>query len=180
MVQSNYATELGPGRRPGAQDGPGGGRFQRRDMAHGLAYFVLILWVAFNGGESESGGGGGARTHCRFAPPLIHFTPCSLTYSAPLFLKRQCDRTLRRRRAQRGFRARGRRDRPPPHRGDRGAVANRALGPGHGRQAHRQGGPGGAVGRGRRPTRSHVHYHRRPLCSVRRITSEMHRAILHA
>jgi hypothetical protein len=35
-----------------------------------------------------------ARSHCRFAPPLIHFTPESLTYSVPLFLKRQCDRTL--------------------------------------------------------------------------------------
>ena len=33
------------------------------------------------------------RSHCRFAPPLIHFTPYSLTYSVPLFLKRQCDRT---------------------------------------------------------------------------------------
>jgi hypothetical protein len=35
-----------------------------------------------------------ARSHCRFAPPLIHFIPYSLTYSVPLFLKRQCDRTL--------------------------------------------------------------------------------------
>jgi hypothetical protein len=35
-----------------------------------------------------------ARSHCRFAPPLIHFIPESLTYSVPLFLKRQCDRTL--------------------------------------------------------------------------------------
>ena len=26
-------------------------------------------------------------------PPLIHFTPDLLTYSVPLFLKRQCDRT---------------------------------------------------------------------------------------
>jgi hypothetical protein len=35
-----------------------------------------------------------ARSHCRFVPPLIHFTPDSLTYLVPLFLKRQCDRTL--------------------------------------------------------------------------------------
>ena len=35
-----------------------------------------------------------ARSHCRFIPPLIHFIPYSLTYSVPLFLKRQCDRTL--------------------------------------------------------------------------------------
>ena len=35
-----------------------------------------------------------ARSHCRFATPLIHFIPDSLTYSVPLFLKRQCDRAL--------------------------------------------------------------------------------------
>ena len=38
-----------------------------------------------------------ARSHCRFVPPLIHFIPDSLTlltYSLPLFLQRQCDRTL--------------------------------------------------------------------------------------
>jgi hypothetical protein len=34
-----------------------------------------------------------ARSHCRFAPPLIQLIPDSLTYSVPLFLKRQCDRT---------------------------------------------------------------------------------------
>jgi hypothetical protein len=32
--------------------------------------------------------------HCRFVRPLINFIPDSLTYSVPLFLKRQCDRTL--------------------------------------------------------------------------------------
>ena len=32
-----------------------------------------------------------ARSHCRFVLPLIHFTPDSLTYSVPVFLKRQCD-----------------------------------------------------------------------------------------
>jgi hypothetical protein len=30
----------------------------------------------------------------RFVLPLIHFIPVSLTYSVPVFLKRQCDRTL--------------------------------------------------------------------------------------
>ena len=55
----------------------------------------------WSGGSSGGGGRPGcggrwwrARSHCRFAPPLIHFIPDSLTYSVPLFLKRQCDRTL--------------------------------------------------------------------------------------
>jgi hypothetical protein len=39
-------------------------------------------------------GGLRARSHRRFVPPLIHAIPYSLTYSVPLFLKRQCDRTL--------------------------------------------------------------------------------------
>jgi hypothetical protein len=30
---------------------------------------------------------------CRFAPPRVHFIPDSLPYSAPLFLRRQRDRT---------------------------------------------------------------------------------------
>ena len=34
-----------------------------------------------------------ARSHWRFVLPLIHLTPESRLYSAPLFLKRQCDRT---------------------------------------------------------------------------------------
>ena len=34
------------------------------------------------------------RSHCRFVLPLIHFIPFSLRESVPLFLKRQCDRTL--------------------------------------------------------------------------------------
>ena len=33
-------------------------------------------------------------SHGRFVPPLPHFIPDSLTYSAPLFLKRQRGRTL--------------------------------------------------------------------------------------
>ena len=35
-----------------------------------------------------------ARSHCRFGLRLIRFIPDSLRYSVPLFLKRQCDRTL--------------------------------------------------------------------------------------
>ena len=37
---------------------------------------------------------GRARSHCRFVLQVIHFIPDLLTYSVPLFLKRQCDRTL--------------------------------------------------------------------------------------
>jgi hypothetical protein len=36
-----------------------------------------------------------ARLHCRFVPPLVHFIPDSLTYSAPLCLRRRCGRTPR-------------------------------------------------------------------------------------
>jgi hypothetical protein len=35
-----------------------------------------------------------ARSHCHFGPPSFLFTPHARPYSAPLFLKRQCDRTL--------------------------------------------------------------------------------------
>ena len=35
-----------------------------------------------------------ARSHCRFVLPPIRSTPESLTYSVPLFPKRQYDRTL--------------------------------------------------------------------------------------
>jgi hypothetical protein len=48
-------------------------------------------------GQSDRPNGRGAcrtRSHYRFVLPLIHFIPYSLTYSVPLFLKRQCDRTL--------------------------------------------------------------------------------------
>ena len=41
-----------------------------------------------------AGGPGAARAHCRFVLPLIRFILDSLTYSVPLFLKGQCDRTL--------------------------------------------------------------------------------------
>ena len=45
-------------------------------------------------GRAHAGGGRRARSHRCVAPPRIHFIPDSLTYSVPLFLKRQCDRTL--------------------------------------------------------------------------------------
>jgi hypothetical protein len=35
-----------------------------------------------------------ARSHCRFVLTLIHFIPDSIRYLVPLFVKRQCDRTL--------------------------------------------------------------------------------------
>jgi hypothetical protein len=35
-----------------------------------------------------------AHSHCRFVLPLIHLVPYSLRDSVPLFLKRQCGRTL--------------------------------------------------------------------------------------
>jgi hypothetical protein len=34
------------------------------------------------------------RSHCRFAPPLIHYMPDSRTYFVPMFLNRQRDGTL--------------------------------------------------------------------------------------
>jgi hypothetical protein len=47
------------------------------------------------GPNMKAGGAPRARSHCRFLLPLIHLIiPDLLTYSAPLFLKRQCDRTL--------------------------------------------------------------------------------------
>jgi hypothetical protein len=45
---------------------------------------LLRVWLRLSGGF---------RSHCRLVLPLIHFIPDSLTYSVPLFLKRQCDRT---------------------------------------------------------------------------------------
>ena len=39
-------------------------------------------------------GGARAPSHCRVVPPLTHSIPNSLTYSVPVFLKRQCGRTL--------------------------------------------------------------------------------------
>ena len=58
----------------------------------------------------------GARSHCRIVLPLVHFIPGLRTYSVPLNLKRQCDRTLGQPRAAPG-RARG-----PPHGQARGRA----------------------------------------------------------
>ena len=51
-------------------------------------------------GLRGTGGGGQrrARSDCRFVLPRIHFIPYLRTYSVPLFLKQQCDRTLDQRR----------------------------------------------------------------------------------
>jgi ankyrin repeat protein len=54
----------------------------------------LLLQAGANPSRADGEGATRARSHCRFASPLIHFTPELLTYSVPLFLKRQCDRTL--------------------------------------------------------------------------------------
>ena len=53
--------------------------------------------VPLRAGRPSVGLEGGARSCCRFAPPPVLFArylPDSLTYSVPLFLNRQCDRTL--------------------------------------------------------------------------------------
>jgi hypothetical protein len=49
-------------------------------------YFVRLLlglnWLteSFNVNQSPPGGTLRARSHCRFAPPLVHLTPDSLTH----------------------------------------------------------------------------------------------------
>ena len=43
--------------------------------------------------QSRCDGTPRARSHYRFVPPSIYFIPDSRTYPAPLFLRRQCDRT---------------------------------------------------------------------------------------
>ena len=56
----------------------------------------LFSGLAAGEGDFAAGGEGGevrARSHCRFVQPPIHFIPDALTYSVPVFLKRQCDRT---------------------------------------------------------------------------------------
>jgi hypothetical protein len=59
-------------------------------VTHNLKYFDIVFICK----DYETWVRVGLGSHCRFAPPLIHFIPHSLTYSVPLFLKRQCDRTL--------------------------------------------------------------------------------------
>jgi hypothetical protein len=61
---------------------------------------ALIIAVTYGGAVRKAlgdfarmGGERRARSHYRFVPPLIRFTPDSLTYSVSRFLNRQCDRT---------------------------------------------------------------------------------------
>ena len=57
----------------------------------GIAALVLLLFLRW---QFRAAGEPWARSHCRFALPRIQFILDSLTYSVPLLLKRQCDRTL--------------------------------------------------------------------------------------
>jgi hypothetical protein len=70
------------------------GRAGGGTLGHGAVAAALAA-IALRGGAGAVGRGAArARSHCRVAPPLIHFIPDSLTYSVPLSLKRQSDRTL--------------------------------------------------------------------------------------
>jgi hypothetical protein len=74
----------------------------------GRVYFSAVSTLADGAGPDDIiifGGERRARSHCRFAPPRIHFIPHSRTYSVPLLLKRQCDRTLGERTEGRGRKA---------------------------------------------------------------------------
>jgi hypothetical protein len=50
-------------------------------VAAGITALALVGWHR-------------AQSNCRFVLPLIHFITDSLSYSVPLLLKQQCDRTL--------------------------------------------------------------------------------------
>jgi hypothetical protein len=52
---------------------------------------------------ATAGARGRPRSRCRFVLPLVHFIPGLLRDSVPLFLMRQCDRTLARARDRAGF-----------------------------------------------------------------------------
>jgi hypothetical protein len=52
---------------------------------------TLVLVTVWRFLQVRARGGRRARLHCRFVLPRIHFIPDLLTYSVPLFLKRQCD-----------------------------------------------------------------------------------------
>jgi hypothetical protein len=60
-----------------------------------VSEMTLTSTPRLRGGVVPRAGRGGARarSHCRFAVPLTHFIPYSLTYSVPLLLKRRCGRT---------------------------------------------------------------------------------------
>jgi hypothetical protein len=57
---------------------------------------------AFGARQTEAKVAPGLGRMCRLVLPCIHFIPDSLRYSVPLFLKRQCDRTLGRARPDGG------------------------------------------------------------------------------
>ena len=54
------------------------------------SYSDGALWLQYRGAV-----GAGLWPHRRVAPPLIHFTPDSLRYPVPPYLKREGDRTPR-------------------------------------------------------------------------------------
>jgi hypothetical protein len=55
---------------------------------------TLEQQAAVQRANARTAGATRARLHCRFAPLPIHFIEDLLTCSVPLFLKRQCGRTL--------------------------------------------------------------------------------------
>jgi hypothetical protein len=79
-------------------------------------------------GRGQAEGAARARSHCRFAPPLICFIPESLAYSAPFY----SEATMR----------------PEPRRGAPGAAAAAADGSGLGGAGGGRGGGGGGAGAG--------------------------------
>jgi hypothetical protein len=55
---------------------------------------IMASMKELGANETIDLGAARARSHCHFRLPLIHFTPESPTIPVPLFLNRQCDRTL--------------------------------------------------------------------------------------
>jgi hypothetical protein len=72
--------------------------FEVTDRRRALSEAANVLSALGEGavvaGDAAAAGVARARSHCCFVPPLTHVIPDSLRYSVPLFLKRQCDRTL--------------------------------------------------------------------------------------
>ena len=69
-------------------------RLHQHLLANGIAVVQLNPYTAdtweWYTPDLPLHGGLSARSHCRFAPPRIHFIPDSLTYSVPLWSK--CNR----------------------------------------------------------------------------------------
>jgi hypothetical protein len=87
----------------------GNGMFREGDHALALACYQRALELGLGAHDGVAGADEaclysiyanlaaawlGARSHCRFVPPRVHFILDLLTYSVALFLKRRCDRTL--------------------------------------------------------------------------------------